>query len=195
MRRDLNATSSQDEFAKWAKLRRQHDKMLEELEKMSTSPPPIYTHCPSVRGTTQADPRLCLSCQTESGIDTTKASFDKTVTTVRWLSTTGARWFLPFWFAREPMFWLPHGWFPYYAEWLISFPRAPLGSVSVASWQLACTGVIALAADGIGAAVRLALEVRQSRPSSQKEKPIKASSPTAAETEGTQSEKESKKDS
>lgn len=37
VRRDLNATSSQDEFAKWAKLRRQHDKMLEELEKKSTS--------------------------------------------------------------------------------------------------------------------------------------------------------------
>lgn len=36
VRRDLNATSSQDEFAKWAKLRRQHDKMLEELDKMST---------------------------------------------------------------------------------------------------------------------------------------------------------------
>lgn len=35
VRRDLNATSSQDEFAKWAKLRRQHDKMLEQLEKMS----------------------------------------------------------------------------------------------------------------------------------------------------------------
>lgn len=41
MRRDLNATSSQDEFAKWAKLRRQHDKMLEELEKMSASSPPL----------------------------------------------------------------------------------------------------------------------------------------------------------
>lgn len=39
VRRDLNATSSQDEFAKWAKLRRQHDKMLEELEKMSASLP------------------------------------------------------------------------------------------------------------------------------------------------------------
>ena len=36
VRRDLNATSSQDEFAKWAKLRRQHDKLLEELEKKST---------------------------------------------------------------------------------------------------------------------------------------------------------------
>lgn len=37
VRRDLNATSSQDEFAKWAKLRRQHDKLLEELEKKSMS--------------------------------------------------------------------------------------------------------------------------------------------------------------
>ena len=38
IRRDLNATSSQDEFAKWAKLRRQHDKLMEQLEKMSASP-------------------------------------------------------------------------------------------------------------------------------------------------------------
>lgn len=43
VRRDLNATSSQDEFAKWAKLRRQHDKMLEQLEKMSASLPK-HTH-------------------------------------------------------------------------------------------------------------------------------------------------------
>lgn len=152
VRRELNATSSQDEFAKWAKLRRQHDKMLEELEKK------------------------------KSGIDTTKASFDKTITTVRWLSTSGARWFLPFWYAREPMFWLPHGWFPYYAEWLISFPRAPLGSVSVVSWQLACTGVIALVADGISAAARLVVEAKQAQSSRQKEQPVSASS-TAAGTQ------------
>jgi hypothetical protein len=36
VRKELNATSSQDEFAKWAKLRRQHDKLLEQLEKTST---------------------------------------------------------------------------------------------------------------------------------------------------------------
>lgn len=42
------------------------------------------------------------------------------------------------------MFWLPHGWFPYWAEWIISFPRAPVGSVSIASWQLACTGIVTL---------------------------------------------------
>lgn len=31
----MNGTSSQDEFAKWAKLRRKHDKTLEEYEAMS----------------------------------------------------------------------------------------------------------------------------------------------------------------
>lgn len=35
VRRELNATSSQDEFAKWAKLRRKHDKLLEQLETTS----------------------------------------------------------------------------------------------------------------------------------------------------------------
>lgn len=37
VRTEMNATSSQDEFAKWAKLRRQHDKLLEQLEKTSKS--------------------------------------------------------------------------------------------------------------------------------------------------------------
>lgn len=46
VRRDLNATSSQDEFAKWAKLRRQHDKLLEQLE--ATSMCNIY-HQPLVQ--------------------------------------------------------------------------------------------------------------------------------------------------
>jgi hypothetical protein len=40
-RRELNATSSQDEFAKWAKLRRTHDKLLERLEKKSTGIPHV----------------------------------------------------------------------------------------------------------------------------------------------------------
>ncbi len=36
VRHELNATSSQDQFAKWAKLRRQHDKLLDRLERSST---------------------------------------------------------------------------------------------------------------------------------------------------------------
>ncbi|PSR78806.1 CHD5-like protein-domain-containing protein [Coniella lustricola] len=150
VRRELTATSSQDEFAKWAKLRRQHDKMFEELEKK------------------------------KSGIDTSKASFEKTINAVRWFSTSGARWFLPFWFSREPLFWLPHGLFPYYAEWLISFPRAPLGSVSIVSWQLACTGVVALVADAISALLKLVDDARnqagQKATTKQREAPVEANS-------------------
>jgi hypothetical protein len=60
------------------------------------------------------------------------------------------------WYAREPMFWLPHGWFPYYVEWFASFPRAPLGSVSIVVWQWACTAVLGLVVElalGVLAAV------------------------------------------
>ncbi|KAK7748035.1 GET complex subunit get1 [Cytospora paraplurivora] len=164
VRRDLNATSSQDEFAKWAKLRRQHDKMLEELEKK------------------------------KSGIDASRGTFDKTVSGARWFCTSGLRWFLPFWYSREPIFWLPHGWFPYYAEWLISFPRAPLGSVSVASWQLACAGVVALLADTIGAIVRLVVDARQkaqakAQQARRKEEPVRASA-ARSEDDKTESKKE-----
>jgi ferric-dicitrate binding protein FerR (iron transport regulator) len=35
LKREMNATSSQDEFAKWAKLRRKHDKALEQYEEKS----------------------------------------------------------------------------------------------------------------------------------------------------------------
>ncbi|KAL1847361.1 GET complex subunit get1 [Diaporthe australafricana] len=163
VRRDLNATSSQDEFAKWAKLRRQHDKMLEELEKMKT------------------------------GIDGSKAAFDKTVTTARWLGTSGLRYFLPFWYAKSPMFWLPHGWFPYYAEWIISFPRAPMGSVSVASWQLACTGVITIVVDAITALVGLVVAGKQgAQQGKNMEEPVKASASPAgdARSQGEDSKKE-----
>lgn len=38
LKRDMNNTSSQDEFAKWAKLRRRHDKTMEEYEAASMSP-------------------------------------------------------------------------------------------------------------------------------------------------------------
>ncbi|MCJ1433634.1 GET complex subunit get1 [Xylographa pallens] len=37
LKREMNATSSQDEFAKWAKIRRQHDKVLAEYDGKSES--------------------------------------------------------------------------------------------------------------------------------------------------------------
>lgn len=53
------------------------------------------------------------------------------------------------------MFYLPKGWVPYYAEWLLSFPRAPLGSVSIQAWALACGAVILLVSDAVVAVVAL----------------------------------------
>ncbi|KAI0194851.1 CHD5-like protein-domain-containing protein [Xylaria flabelliformis] len=119
IRRDLNATSSQDQFAKWAKLRRSHDKQLEQLEKLKAS------H------------------------DASKAKFDRTAGIIRWSATSGVKFLLPWIYGKEPMFWLPSGWFPYYVEWILSFPRAPLGSISIVSWQTACTAAVLLFSDTI----------------------------------------------
>ncbi|KAF4999817.1 hypothetical protein FGRMN_2197 [Fusarium graminum] len=146
VRRDLNATSSQDEFAKWAKLRRQHDKLLDQLEK------------------------------TKKSTEAARSNFDRVLTVLRVVVTRAPQYFLPFWFATQPMFWLPHGWFPYYAEWILSFPRAPIGSVSIASWQLACTGVIALLSDLIVGIVGLFVNAKQA-----KEAPIAAQKVAAEE--------------
>ncbi|KAF5684704.1 GET1 [Fusarium circinatum] len=146
VRRDLNSTSSQDEFAKWAKLRRQHDKLLEQLEK------------------------------TKKTNEAARSNFDKILTVLRVVVTRAPQYFLPFWYATEPMFWLPYGWFPYWAEWILSFPRAPIGSVSIASWQLACTGVIALFSDLIVGIAGLLLNAKQA-----KEAPVPAQEVAAEE--------------
>ena len=49
------------------------------------------------------------------------------------------------------MFWLPQGWVPYHAEWVLSFPRAPLGSISINVWAMACASVIAMVSEGLRA--------------------------------------------
>lgn len=99
-----------------------------------------------------------MTCRAEKSLDSGRRSFDTAVTTLRFILTRGLQLLLPFWYAREPMFWLPHGWFPGYAEWLVAFPRAPRGSVSIASWQVACSVVLGLLEDTILALVALMQE-------------------------------------
>lgn len=112
---------------------------------------------------------------TEKSLEAAKSKFNNILTAIRMLLTKAPQYFVPFWYAKEPMFWLPHGWFPYYAEWIISFPRAPLGSVSVASWQLACSGFIALLADLISGIYGLVVASRvSSGGEKRKEAPVKA---------------------
>ena len=59
------------------------------------------------------------------------------------------------------MFWLPYGWFPYYVEWFASFPKAPIGSVSIVVWQWACTGMLTLIFETVTAVIGLAVALRQ----------------------------------
>ncbi|KAJ5176392.1 Protein g.t1.c1 [Penicillium canariense] len=122
---EMNSTSSQDEFAKWAKLRRRHDKSLEEYEAMNKT----------------------VSAQ--------KSSFDWSVKSARWLSTNGLKIFLQFWYSKTPVFALPAGWFPYYVEWVLSFPRAPLGAVSIQVWSNVCATAVSFIGDIIGSVVVL----------------------------------------
>ncbi|KAE8145283.1 Protein get1 [Aspergillus avenaceus] len=121
LKRDMNNTSSQDEFAKWAKLRRRHDKAMDEYEQLNKK---IMSH---------------------------KTSFDWSVKIARWLSTNGLKIFLQFWYSKTPVFALPEAWFPYYVQWVLSFPRAPLGSVSVHVWNSVCATTISVLAEIITA--------------------------------------------
>ncbi|KAH7401641.1 CHD5-like protein-domain-containing protein [Pyrenochaeta sp. MPI-SDFR-AT-0127] len=121
LKRELGNTSPQDNFSKWAKLDRQHNKAMSEYQKLDGS---LRTH---------------------------QATFTSAASTLRWLGTQGLRFVLQFWFAKSPMFWLPAGWVPYYVEWILSFPRAPLGSVSINVWGIACASMIALVAEALAA--------------------------------------------
>lgn len=92
-----------------------------------------------------------------------KASFDWTIKTVRWASTTGITIILQFWFSRSPIYDLPRGWFPWQVEWILSFPRAPLGTVSIQVWGGACGTVIALIGGAVAAVVPALKGSKQSK--------------------------------
>ncbi|KIW55699.1 hypothetical protein PV05_04429 [Exophiala xenobiotica] len=117
LKREMNAISAQDEFSRWAKVRRQHDKAMADHD------------------------------QKAAAVSSSRASFDTKATAIRWLCTSGLRFGLQFWHAKTPVFTYPRGWFPWYIEWLLGFPRCPYGGVSINVWSMACATVIALVWD------------------------------------------------
>ncbi|KAK4496213.1 hypothetical protein PRZ48_012193 [Zasmidium cellare] len=119
LQREMIGVSAQDNFAKWARLRREHDKAKEKYEKQARDQQSF------------------------------RATFDSIVSKLRWLGTQGVNFVLNTWYAKQPMFWLPQGWVPYQAEWILSLPRAPLGSISVNVWAIACGSVIGMISEGI----------------------------------------------
>ncbi|KAG0224072.1 GET complex subunit get1 [Actinomortierella wolfii] len=81
LKNELGRTSSQDEFAKWAKLRRKMDSRVADLEKLT------------------------------SDLHMTKAAFELKFKGVLWFVTSGLQFILVFWYRRSPVFYLPYGWF------------------------------------------------------------------------------------
>ncbi|KAF2491258.1 hypothetical protein BU16DRAFT_435232, partial [Lophium mytilinum] len=126
LKREMAGISAQDDFARWAKVRRQHDKAVADFEKIDAS------------------------------LRTAQNTFNTTLTTVRWVSTTGLRYTLQFWYTKRALFWIPRGWVPGYVEWILAFPRAPRGSISINVWDVACASCVALVSEVVLAVWALA---------------------------------------
>ncbi|KAG2746198.1 hypothetical protein P692DRAFT_20820021 [Suillus brevipes Sb2] len=124
-KKELLQTSAQDQFAKWAKLRRSVDKGLAELEKLNGE------------------------------LASSKTAFSLKFNTLVWVLTTGLSFFVGWWYRKAAVFYLPPGWLGPLAWWMAFpfAPKARSvregstidprqGSVSVGVWQMACRRVI-----------------------------------------------------
>ena len=66
---------------------------------------------------------------------------------------------LQFWYVKRALFWIPKGWLPRYAEWVLGFPRAPAGSVSIQVWGYACANVVGMVSEAVAAAAVVGMRV------------------------------------
>ncbi|KIK98468.1 hypothetical protein PAXRUDRAFT_134120 [Paxillus rubicundulus Ve08.2h10] len=79
-KKELMQTSAQDQFAKWAKLRRSVDKGLAELEKLNGE------------------------------IASAKSAFSMKFSSVIWILTTGLQFAIGWWYRKSAVFYLPPNW-------------------------------------------------------------------------------------
>lgn len=102
-----------------------------------------------------------ISIPTATSTKEFKTTFDRVVMVLRWGGTNGLRFFIQFWYAKQPLFWIPRGWVPGYVEWILAFPRAPTGSVSIQMWGVACATAIQLVSAAMVAGLVLVQEQRR----------------------------------
>ncbi|WFD48472.1 GET complex subunit get1 [Malassezia furfur] len=113
-RQEMNATSAQDQFAKWAKLRRKVDKLTSEVE---------------------AQNKVISSGQ---------FFFSLLFKALMFVLNMAIPWMLSSYFSKTPMFYLPPGdWFGPLG-YVFSFPKAPVGAVSTTVWTMVCGRVLSL---------------------------------------------------
>ncbi|WFD08296.1 GET complex subunit get1 [Malassezia vespertilionis] len=111
-RQELNLTSAQDQFSKWAKLRRKVDKLTQQVEDKNRS------------------------------LSSSQFTFGIAFKVFLFVLNTAVPSILTFYFRRSPMFYLPPGdWFGPLGAWL-SWPKAPAGAVSSTVWTTVCGRVL-----------------------------------------------------
>ena len=89
------------------------------------------------------------SLEEDLGMDPESTQFNTAISILRFLATQGLQFGANMWYGKDAMFWLPRGWLPWSVEWVLSFPRAPVGAVSINVWGIACAGVIKLVSEGV----------------------------------------------
>ncbi|KAJ9476349.1 Protein GET1 [Pseudozyma hubeiensis] len=121
-KQQLSATSSQDQFAKWAKLRRSVDKQLATLE------------------------------ATNATLTSSRSTFNMIISGMLFVVTSIFPFAVTSWYSKTPIFWLPpaeHSWFGP-VGWFLALPRAPKGAISSTVWQMVCSRTL-IAVVGAGA--------------------------------------------
>ncbi|KAI0335169.1 hypothetical protein GY45DRAFT_1241436 [Cubamyces sp. BRFM 1775] len=87
-KKELLQTSAQDQFAKWAKLRRSVDKGLADLEKLNNE------------------------------LSSARTAFSLKFKTALWIMTTGLQFVIGWWYRKAAVFYLPPGWLGPLTWWL-----------------------------------------------------------------------------
>ncbi|EGN99759.1 hypothetical protein SERLA73DRAFT_179950 [Serpula lacrymans var. lacrymans S7.3] len=87
-KKELLSTSAQDQFAKWAKLRRSVDKGLAELEKINGE------------------------------LSSNKTTFSLKFKSMLWILTTGLQFVVGWWYRKSAVFYLPPGWLGPITWWM-----------------------------------------------------------------------------
>ena len=121
---ELLQTSAQDQFAKWAKLRRSVDKGLADLEKLSCV---SAIHC---HRTQRLSNQLRFILHIDAELNASKTSFALKFNSTLWMMTTGLQFAIGWWYSRAAVFYLPASWFGPITWWL-SFPFAPAGKIII----------------------------------------------------------------
>lgn len=106
------AISAQDEYAKWTKLNRQHDKLSAEVDQLA---------------------------EKAAGL---KAKINRWVSLAITMLTVVPVWFARIWYRKAILFYLPVGAFPPYLEWILALPFGVTGGIQLTIWMFALNSVI-----------------------------------------------------